>query len=415
VARKLEGLGALTKGDKSAGRGDTGGLGTNLENRSGQTALDSLLSDLKNHRAWQPFFPHLAEELREILCASSSVKQFLTRLQLVPFETQLSLLRNFMRRIKSNDVAMASQLAASTVVVKSESTVFTDPHNPAATVTVKEIECDHSMTFDDALALAGDQEGFRGFLVLRERPNNVFLSLPVDAYKAKLSTPAKRFAGQTLLANLAKTAVKFALDRPEHLAHVKALWEGKRQLAIDSGAHLEKFGLVNGSVFTVWKNIREALDPSYKPDDASTHHKYKQSHGKRGRGNSSRTVFEPNVKIQLLTTSDGEKLGGIRMTSVKPLQHSRHWAEGCNKKAACDFFVAQKLKSTRPQDLGDVYASGNRTGQATACRKLKCMVEGLSEVDKLVGSLRNYYGGGAGAAVDSHDEGYSDDEGYGYY
>ena len=31
VARKLEGLGALTKGDKTAGRGETGGLGTNLE------------------------------------------------------------------------------------------------------------------------------------------------------------------------------------------------------------------------------------------------------------------------------------------------------------------------------------------------------------------------------------------------
>ena len=141
------------------------------------------------------------------------------------------------------------------MVVKSESTVFTDPHNPAATVTVKEIECDHSMTFDDALALAGDQvgasrppctsspcrhakssarrrprgvptrperahglsgvaglalvqAGFRGFLVFKERPNDVFLSLPADAYKAKLSTPAKRFAGQTLLANLAKAALK---------------------------------------------------------------------------------------------------------------------------------------------------------------------------------------------------------------
>ena len=51
---------------------------------------------------------------------------------------------------------------------------------------------------------------------------------------------------------------------------------GKRQLAIDRGAHLEKFALVNGSVFTVWKNIREALDPAYKPSSSHTHHHVKQ-------------------------------------------------------------------------------------------------------------------------------------------
>lgn len=42
VARKLEGLGALTKGDKTAGRGETGGLGANLETRTGLDALRRL-------------------------------------------------------------------------------------------------------------------------------------------------------------------------------------------------------------------------------------------------------------------------------------------------------------------------------------------------------------------------------------
>ena len=112
VARKLEGLGALTKGDKSAGKGETGGLGTNLENRSGQTALDALLMDLKS-QPWQPVFPKLAGEIRNIITSASNVKQFLTRLQLVPFELQLALLRNFIGRIKSHDVAMASQVRPS--------------------------------------------------------------------------------------------------------------------------------------------------------------------------------------------------------------------------------------------------------------------------------------------------------------
>ena len=43
VARKLEGLGALTKGDKSAGRGETGNnLGVNMETKAGLDALRQL-------------------------------------------------------------------------------------------------------------------------------------------------------------------------------------------------------------------------------------------------------------------------------------------------------------------------------------------------------------------------------------
>eukprot|EP00966_Prymnesium_polylepis_P148176 3423023-Prymnesium_polylepis.1 len=43
VARKLEGLGALTKGDKSAGRGETGNnLGVNMETKAGLDALKQL-------------------------------------------------------------------------------------------------------------------------------------------------------------------------------------------------------------------------------------------------------------------------------------------------------------------------------------------------------------------------------------
>ena len=47
VARKLEGLGALTKGDRSAGKGETGGLGVNLETSVGLDALKRTLSSAR--------------------------------------------------------------------------------------------------------------------------------------------------------------------------------------------------------------------------------------------------------------------------------------------------------------------------------------------------------------------------------
>ena len=100
------------------------------------------------------------------------------------------------------------------------------------------------------------------------------------------------------------------------------------------------------------------------------------------------------------------------MTSAKPLQHTAHWAEGCNKKAARDFYISQRMKVMRPRDHDEVYSAGQRAGEATACRKCKCMVEGLSEVDKLTGSLEVHYGGGGGGHMEYSDEDdYDDDDG----
>jgi len=69
------------------------------------------------------------------------------------------------------------------------------------------------------------------------------------------------------------------------------------------------------------------------------------------------------VKIQLLTSSDGKKLGGIRLSVHRPKVHaasSRNWGPDCNK---CKW------------------------GHAAYCRKQACMVEGPSQVDKLKKSI----------------------------
>ena len=79
VARRLEGMGALTKGDRSAGRGETGELGRNLETATGVEAVRALLGELRRGRAIRG--ADCSDVEVALLCEAKTVRQFLTRLQ----------------------------------------------------------------------------------------------------------------------------------------------------------------------------------------------------------------------------------------------------------------------------------------------------------------------------------------------
>ena len=67
-----------------------------------------------------------------------------------------------------------------------------------------------------------------------------------------------------------------------------------------------------------------------------------------------------------MTTSDGQKLGGIRLSTMRPMVHrKRPWHAECNKE-----------RGGRKEHI--------------YCRKRACMVEGPNEVDKLVKGLAMY-------------------------
>lgn len=75
-------------------------------------------------------------------------------------------------------------------------------------------------------------------------------------------------------------------------------------------------------------------------------------------------LFQPNVRIQLVTTSDGKKLGGIRMSTLRPKVHApkqADWGEACNK-----------IMTGRP---------------GAFCRRACCLVDGYNQVDKLEKSI----------------------------
>lgn len=460
VARKLEGLGALTKGDKTAGRGETAGsLGTNLETSVGLEALKQLRYRRKDPLSFsvenvEEIFVlsgtslELTSKQYQVLYDIKTVKVFLTRLQLLPVGHQQAMLRFFLSKMRQTDNAMALQSESNSVKVVRETVVFQNPANTAEKVTVAEIECDHSCSWQTALdlAVAGggksnifDPRFLVGFFCNRGDPTyQIFLVLPVDAARVKVVFPF-RFSGGFYPPGHIVTNC-FKLVDP---VRVRRMWEQSFAQAVAASSHLERFALVNGSVFSIWYNMRKALDPEFNPDHASSSSMREEladsasAGGRRsgGRGAGGRSyTFQPNVKIQLLTTSDGKKRGGIRLNTVRPLRHcdQASWSANpaCNKHQAfmarctgCEIRVGDAVFVDDPFRVhyqgrrGQVVAyDGSRMYRVAfddmpqrtyeldhltlctrdlsasieanvACRRQKCMVEGHSEVDKLEKSL----------------------------
>lgn len=279
------------------------------------------------------------------------------RLQLLPYKHQTLMLRAFIAKIVANDDAMASQLQSTSVRVVKETSVFKNPANAAEQVVVQEIECDHSCSWEAALELyqshSSSAASLAGFFVPKRDPRAIFLVLPLDALRVRLCSPGRLYAGSMQSVALCRSCLRYP---PSHIEDAKKLWRFRLDLFVKRGLHLETFALLNGSVFSIWHNVRNALDPRFDPAHRHTWGCDTQGRGRNGRVKGPE--FTPNVKIQLLTTSDGKKLGGIRLSTVKPWVHGRS-GPNCNK-------------------LHD---------HTAFCRRKECLTPGYSEVDKLIKSL----------------------------
>ena len=66
-----------------------------------------------------------------------------------------------------------------------------------------EIECDHSLEWEAALEMAGEQKQFCGFFVPRKNPQQIFLALPLDEWRVRLAFPQKLYGGELNLRWLA--------------------------------------------------------------------------------------------------------------------------------------------------------------------------------------------------------------------
>ena len=385
VARKLEGLGALTKGDRSAGQGETGGVGANLEGKAGQDALrqvtqhhGAFLSRTFMAAGWTDPNSHAAFKM---LQESGTVKQFLTRLQLMPLGRQQQLLKAFLSKMESNDNARATQLTSTAIKITKEEVVFRNPRNAAENVSVKEIEVNHLCRWEEALQLVSATEGFKtmtqtwaGFFLhfrTENGPPELFAVIPIDdstgrSGRVRICYPSRTYASKVHVAQLVQLVQNGRLKKlggTTGVARAQRSWQKQVAQALKDGTHLVKFALMNGSVFSIWHNVRQAMDPLYDAAEAEQGRATHDESAVRLRGGRERQrAFEPNVKIQLLATSDGEKHGGIFLSTVRPLVHaSQSTNEACNKL---------------------------RYGEAAYCRRHGCMQEGYSELDKLKVSLR---------------------------
>lgn len=79
----------------------------------------------------------------------------------------------------------------------------------------------------------------------RTRP----LTQPVDARRVRVSYPFRFSGGFYPPEYIQKNCVKFT---SEMLPRVQKSWEVSYAQALATGMHLEKFALLNGSVFSIW-------------------------------------------------------------------------------------------------------------------------------------------------------------------
>ena len=231
----------------------------------------------------------ITPEQHTIIKTSSSVKQFLGRLQLLPLQVQQGLLSSFISKIKVSDTAMASQLESRTIRVTSQQEVFRNPANAAERVTLTEIECDHGCSWDHACRLAADAAPRSSwFLVMRDKPNEqIFLAVQIDAERTRMCYPQRISAGLVTLAYLNSQCLVIP---QEHMRMAKAQWERNWKYAVDGKHHLESFALVNGSVFSIWHHMRKATNPNFDPDAPEPKH---------GRRSMCQSTHGPIVKSPL--------------------------------------------------------------------------------------------------------------------
>ena len=103
-----------------------------------------------------------------------------------------------------------------------------------------------------------------------------------------------------------------------------------------------------------WQAMDPKFDPQLYDDDDDDAVEVVEETGRSRRASTSRlTNVTPNIRIQLLTTSDGQKLGGLRLDNTRPRVHSEEGGPECNKR---------------------------RWGSGCSCRKEACMVDGFSQV-----------------------------------
>lgn len=108
-------------------------------------------------------------------------------------------------------------------------------------------------------------------------------------------------------------------------------------------------------------NVRKALDPSFDPDACTSQGMADEMAHER------KYKFQPNIKIQLVTTSDGQKLGGIRLNMFRPATHtpSHNWHNNpaCNKHL---FWQKHGFKANLVQHADHII-----------CHRQRCLVEGI--------------------------------------
>ena len=156
-----------------------------------------------------------------------------------------------------------------------EEVIFRNPRNAAENVVVREIAVDHLCSWEAALTLVRATDGwntmtqsFAGFY-LHFRSGcgrgELLAAVPLDdatgrAGRFRLCLPRRTYAQRVhaqMLYQLVASKVLCKLGGTTGVARAQREWQRQTAQASQDGSHLEKFALMNGSVFSIWHNVRQ--------------------------------------------------------------------------------------------------------------------------------------------------------------
>lgn len=279
LSKRLEGLGALTKGNRKAGASERGlwTLAASGIPPLTHEEVKGFVADLTGSSGWTTSTRnwldglearHGTVQLRAAFDSVATVDAFLTAALVVPLEEQAKLVDLLMGQAGtdagagSGAVAMR-KLSSKSACVASKSTLWSAPSG--AKVEALEVLTDVSLSFDEAdahrqRALARGQQA--AFLVHRGTKliSLGVLKTSVAAPRVRLMLPSNQTAYTVTLQAVRSGYSVLDVDKdPSLRPAVVRIWGQQLQAAKASGLHERRFHLVHGAVFQCWPRLASCL------------------------------------------------------------------------------------------------------------------------------------------------------------
>ena len=273
IARRLDQLGALTKGERKAGSQGLFSMKDNLESSYASDALTRLFHDLAHGPVDGFTLQGLADQLglRRVIDSNGQlnvgaipgIPQFLNRILSLEHDQQNRVFDMFFERLEENiDRAIAQNTLdfglenykSDGMKVETERPVYTDTKSKAETRYVQ-LEAKHKNKFFD-FESAASQRGFRGFF-LNEQSGKIWAVKEHGSFTDERGNVIQEVLLRSPMAHNYRSMKDHEFQRGnwKELTHAEAEAAWNEQIAESPKDRSEKLHLIAGALLPIWDRL----------------------------------------------------------------------------------------------------------------------------------------------------------------